>query len=181
MNFVLDSIWQKSSSGNVSGVFSRIDMDAIGLFGHSMGGATAAALGRERDEIDAVIVLDGTMMGETLSYPASGREFLATPYPKPILNLFNEAHGSQAAVLGDTYPNTYMHTLSEQSYQVVVADSGHLNFTDLPLVSPLLAGLLGTGSVDAAECMQTTNALTLEFFDTFVKHRPSEIARVRYL
>lgn len=41
-----------------------VDEDKIGLMGHSMGGASSVQLGRERDDIDAVIDLEGTMAGE---------------------------------------------------------------------------------------------------------------------
>lgn len=179
MEFVLDTILTSVADPASEGVFNRIDGNAIGLLGHSMGGATAAEVGRERNEIDAVIVLDGTMMGETIAYSAGEGTFDSEPYPKAILNIFNEDHADQARILGSAYPNTFMHGNSDNSYQVTVKGSGHLNFTDLPLVSPLLAGLLGTGTVDPVYCMQTTNALVLEFFDCHVKKENLEIARER--
>jgi dienelactone hydrolase len=179
MEFVLDTVLTNVETTDTEGVFSKIDDNAIGLLGHSMGGATAAEVGRERKEIDAVIVLDGTMMGETVAYSAGEGTFDREPYPKAILNIFNEDHADQASRLGSSYPNTFMHGNSDNSYQVTVKGSGHLNFTDLPLVSPLLAGLLGTGTVDPVYCMQTTNTLVLEFFDRYVKGEKLEIARER--
>jgi hypothetical protein len=44
-----------------------------------------------------------------------------------------------------------------------------MNFTDLPLFSPALAGILGTGSVDAGKCVDQVNAIVLHFFDSFLK------------
>ena len=37
------------------------DVDKVGLVGHSMGGATSVGQGRVRDEVGAVVDLDGTM------------------------------------------------------------------------------------------------------------------------
>ena len=179
MHFVLDTINEKATDSSTAGVFTRIQTDAIGVIGHSMGGATAAAIGRSRKDIDAVIVLDGTMMGETGAYVDAKESYIETAYPKPILNVFNEDHFIQEQELGNQYSNTYMHQNAENSYQVVVKGSGHLNFTDLPLVSPFLASLLGTGPVDATYCIETTNALVLEFFDAFLKGENQEIARQR--
>ncbi len=179
MNFVLDTILEKVYAEPTEGVFNRIADDSIGVMGHSMGGATAAAIGRERSEVDAVVVLDGTMMGETIGYSDGVEQFELLAYPKTILNVFNEDHADQAKALGDSYSNTYMHNRSDLSYQTVVMGSGHLNFTDLPLISPVLANLLGTGTVDAEYCMQVTNSLVLEFFDQTLKGMGMAIARER--
>lgn len=181
MRFVLRTILEKSGELSSSEVFRHIDRNAIGVLGHSMGGATAAALGREREEVDAVIVLDGTMMGETVGYRDGREYYIDEQYPKPILNIFNEEHGRQAATLGDSYPNSFMHARSPQSYQVVVEGTGHLNFTDLPLVSPFLGRLLGTGDLDPAYAMKTTNALVLEFFDRYLKYSDTVIQTERQL
>ena len=179
MNFVLDTILENVHAEPTEGVFTHIADDSIGVMGHSMGGATAAAIGRERSEVDAVVVLDGTMMGETIGYSDGVEQFELQMYPKTILNVFNEDHAKQAEELGDSYSNTYMHNRSDLSHQVVVMGSGHLNFTDLPLVSPVLANLLGTGTVDAGYCMDLTNSLVLEFFDQTLKGKGPTVARER--
>ena len=44
-----------------------------------------------------------------------------------------------------------------------------MDFTDLPLFSPVLAGNLGTGSVDNGEMIDTLNALVLDFLDCYLK------------
>jgi hypothetical protein len=45
-----------------------------------------------------------------------------------------------------------------------------MNFTDLPLISPFLADMLGTGSVDAGECIDTMNGIILRFYDCYLKN-----------
>jgi dienelactone hydrolase len=62
-HFVLERILEEASSAEKGTVFSLIDCENIGLMGHSLGGATSAEIGRLRPDIDAVIVLDGTMLG----------------------------------------------------------------------------------------------------------------------
>ena len=63
MNFVLDTLLAKvSQSGKAP--YDRIDTGKIGVFGHSLGGATAVAAGRERSDISAVIDIEGTMLAE---------------------------------------------------------------------------------------------------------------------
>ena len=44
-----------------------------------------------------------------------------------------------------------------------------MNYTDLPLFSPLLAGLLGTGDVDSEACINKMNEITADFLDYHLK------------
>ncbi|MDE7286031.1 MAG: dienelactone hydrolase family protein, partial [Lachnospiraceae bacterium] len=85
-NFVLDTILSKAEKGE-NGPFRVIDSEKIGLFGHSMGGASSVALGRERDDIDAVIDLEGTMLGEYVGFENGIELFNQEPYPVPVLDV----------------------------------------------------------------------------------------------
>lgn len=172
MSFVLDYIKNRVSSTSNKEVFNKIDIDHIGLFGHSLGGATSAQVGRFDNDIDAVIVVDGTMLGEEIENP---------PYPKPILNIYNESHYNEA-INDDEYPNNFACRNAEESYEVVVKGSGHMNFTDLPMVSPFLSTLLETGdsaNIDPRYCIETTNEVILEFFNHYLKNDQVEIAKER--
>jgi hypothetical protein len=51
----------------------------------------------------------------------------------------------------------------------VIRGSGHLNFTDLPLFSPALARMLGTGDADSRYCIETMNRILLDFFNYTLK------------
>ncbi len=53
--------------------------------------------------------------------------------------------------------------------EVIFEDAGHLNFTDLPVFSPVLAKMLGVGEVDAKECIDNVNEVVLTFFDYYLK------------
>ena len=179
MKFVLDQIKLQLDFADANPLFRGIDMKHIGAFGHSLGGATSAQIGRKLEEIDAVIVLDGTMMGEIVGIE-DGKEILNdVSYPKPILNFYNESHYEDAMKLKDSYSNTVATKNALDSYQVVIKGSGHLNFTDLPNISPILASLLGTGEVNARSCILTVNETVLEFFDHYLKGSSGEIARER--
>lgn len=169
MDFVIDEIIKNTDIDNTQKQYSLIDIEKIGLFGHSLGGAAAAQLGRERSDIDSAIVVDGTMIGEQIALDDGKRSFNTEPYPIPLLNLFNESHYEDALREGMEYNNIYASTNAIEAYDVVIRGSGHLNFTDLPLFSPTLAKILGTGEVDSRYCIETMNKLTLNFFNHTLK------------
>lgn len=169
MNFVVDSILKNSAKELPEFIYSIINTERIGLSGHSLGGASAAQLGRDRSDVDAVIVIDGTMIGEEIGFE-SGKSILnPEPYPVPLLNLYNDSHYEDALQLGTEYNNISASTHAKRAYDIVIRGSGHLNFTDLPLFSPTLARILGTGDADSRYCIKTMNQVVLEFFDNTLK------------
>lgn len=180
MNFAIDSIkegninnWyiDKDQKEEITKVINLIDTAKIGLIGHSMGGAAAVTCGR-RDDISAVVDLDGTMLGENIGI--NGDEILINeePYHTPLLNLQNQEHHYQAAEAersGEVFSNNVIIKNADTAYCTYFINSGHMDFTDLPLFSPVLARNLGTGTVDNGEMIDTLNALVLDFLDCYLK------------
>ncbi len=171
MNFVLDTILLECENEVTDRFFGNIDPDKIGVIGHSLGGAAAAQIGRERSDIDAAIVLDGTMLGEEIGFENGKVVLNPEPYPIPLLNLYAEDHYTLSKELvGDDYDNHYASNRAICSYDIVFRGAGHLNFTDLPLFSPILANTLGIGAVDPRYCIENTNRIVLTFFDGYLKY-----------
>lgn len=180
MNFVLDTVLANAAAGE-DGPFSRIDPDKIGLFGHSLGGATAVMTGRQRDDIDAVIDLEGTMLGEYTGYENNGYLFRQEPYPIPVLDVNSKAvYEAANSYEGWEYVNFYVGKHARDFREVTFKDAAHLNFTDLPMVSPILARMLGTGEVDAKVCMEHVNEMVLHYFNYYLKDAPELDIREEY-
>ncbi len=148
------------------------DVDKVGLVGHSMGGATSVGQGRIRDEVGAVIDLDGTMFTE-YEYNGDGTyTYIEDPYPVPLLSVDSDQHylsGLETSEQGQKYVNTYVLDNAKISAHTYFKGSGHMNFTDLPLFSPTLASMLGTGDIDAQACIEQTNVIVLAWFDEYLK------------
>ena len=171
-NFVIDTILGECRKNNADALFSIINAEKIGLIGHSLGGASSAQVGRERDDINAVIVLDGTMLGEEEAFENNAVVLNDTPYPIPLLNVYAEDHYTNSKELvGDTYNNFYATKNAILAYETVLKNAGHLNLTDLPLFSPSLAKKLGIGTVDERYCIETMNEVVLEFFNSYLKDK----------
>ncbi len=173
MNFVVDTILEKAAQKE-EGPFASVNTEKIGLMGHSMGGATAVELGRERADIDAVIDLEGTMAGEYVGFENGYEIYEKESYPVPLLDINSRAAREDIDALtkeheGWVYVNDYVGQNAADYREIIFEGAGHLNFTDLPMFSPMLAKLLGVGEVDARECMENVNDVVLTFFDYYLK------------
>ncbi len=150
-------------------VLSLINCDKIGLMGHSMGGSASVSVGRQRNDISAVIDLDGTMLGEEKGYENGEYIFYNEPYPVPVLSIDNEEHHVEGERLGSYYVNNAVINNALDGYNTYFKASGHMNFTDLPLFSPVLAKNLGTGSIDSEHCIRIMNDIVLQFMNQNLK------------
>ena len=186
MNCVLDALEAAGETGalneswflpennpdTVLAVLRHTDMTKIGLMGHSMGGATSVQVGRERSDISAVVDLDGTMLGEQLGVENGSYVINQEPYPIPVLEFANwEQYNDRKEnpELGHLYPNEVLLSHAAESYYVTVRDTLHMDFTDLPLLSPTLGNLFGSGQRSSAETMSIVNGLVLDFFNYSLK------------
>jgi len=185
MNFALDTIIKASkktgdddawfyiddSKEEINDILKCVDIDKIGLMGHSLGGATAVSVGR-REDISAVIDFDGTMLGEEVGLKDGEIIINEEPYDTPILCFDSESHHGDRVIVqetGLTYSNNVILDNAKYGYSTYLEGSAHMNFTDLPLFAPLLAKNLGMGSVDPEYCIDKVNEITLRFFDCYLK------------
>ena len=180
---VLDSVEAAKLSGTVNdawfieneeeksaieSMLAMADVEKIGLMGHSLGGAASVSVGRYRDDVDAVIDLDGTMLGEQIDFADGKYQYEEEPYPVPLFALDSESHYEQGQKYGTLYVNQYVLEHALDAKHEYIAGAAHMNFTDLPLFAPPLAAALGTGTVDATECIETVNAMVLEYMNCYL-------------
>ena len=184
VNFVLDTLegaadnsnfndfWfeDKTAESDVKEVTSHIDTSKIGLTGHSMGGATAVEVGKQRDDIDAVIDIDGTMLGNIKGVKDGKYIIDDTLYEVPLFVLDNAQSKKELEELVDyPYPNITIRDNCTTYYETYFEGTLHMDYTDLPLFSPVLAKMLGSGDVDHEYCSDLLNSLEVEFFDCYLK------------
>ena len=186
MNYVVDEMKAAAQAGTadeswfisggdgeaIQSVLRMTDISRIGLMGHSMGGATAVALGRERSDIAAVIDLDGTMLGEY--YGVENGELLVSeePYSVPVLEFNNwDTYNDRKEYLaqGGRYPNDEVISHAAVGFSITIRDTLHMDYTDLPLLSPTLGHMLGSGERSTEETMTIVNSLVLSFFNCYLK------------
>ena len=58
---------------------------------------------------------------------------------------------------------------ASHGFSTTIRDTLHMDYTDLPLLSPTLGNMLGSGERDTKETMTIVNSLVREFFDCYLK------------
>ncbi len=172
LQFVLDTLLQQADGEKVP--FSMIDREKIGMFGHSLGGAASVEMGRLRSDITAVIDLEGTMLGEFNGFENGFITYDSEPYPIPILDVNGDRVKEDVKEQQSEYPdlvyvNDYLGSRATAYKSVIFEGTGHLNYTDLPIISPPLARLLGVGEVDPKTCIGHVNEMVQIYFDYYLK------------
>ena len=144
----------------------------IGVFGHSLGGSTAAAVARERNDIDAVVNLDASLLGELIGYEEGEYVMNEETYTFPLLNIYSDDVWGHMEEAPQYYPNLLLVSDTPADvYNVNFEGTKHMSLTGLPLFSPILAYMLqgGKAKIDENYCIDTMNSIILEFFDCYLK------------
>jgi dienelactone hydrolase len=158
--FVLDRL-QSGNEGQFSG---HLDMNNVGAFGHSFGGASSTNLLGLDPRVKAAVNLDGwTFQGldhrttEPLLIVYEGTA--AVPHPET---------GVEGTL--DTTDNAAVNgSLKEYGgYRAYAAGALHLDFTDQTLFSPLRS-LTFTGPIQGERIREITRGLVLGFFNQTLK------------
>jgi dienelactone hydrolase len=171
MNFVIDTILTKAQNDKGL-VYSLIDPEKIGVFGHSMGGAASVWLGKERKDIRAVVNIDAPFFSE-LIYKKEIDDYVASDeaFTTPLLNIYSDDVWDQLETNSTYVANKTNNEQFKNAFTVHIKGAKHLSLTDLPLFSPILANILqgGTAGIDNYYSIETTNELIVKFFDYQLK------------
>ncbi|HBU81010.1 MAG TPA: alpha/beta hydrolase [Paenibacillus sp.] len=183
MDFVMDTILEQAEQKKDS-VYERIDTQKIGVFGHSMGGTASVALSRERDDIDAVVNIDGPFFSE-LVYDKVMNELTSKSeaFTIPLLNVYSDDVWIQLDSSSTYIANRISNENFKGAHNVHFKGAKHLSLTDLPLFSPILTNLLQEGrkaDIDKYYVIETQNELILRFFDYVLKNQGQFAPKATY-
>jgi dienelactone hydrolase len=170
MSFALDQL-ERLDASDVPGKFSgRLDLDRVGVFGHSLGGATALQFCHNDARCKAGIDVDGAPLGSVI----------AEGVTQPFLFLLGD-HGNEPDA--ETRPvqanirSIYDRLPGDRRLEIAIRGANHYRFGDgAVLQAPLLASALhsiGILRLDGRRQVAVTTHYVSTFFDVYLKGAPA--------
>jgi hypothetical protein len=171
-----------------------LDLTRTGMFGHSLGGATAAEAMATDRRILAGIDLDGTIIVSSLPAPGNqasltlAKRLAATVArnigDRPFMIMTHAGHGPR----DDVTLEGFWATLKGWRLLLTLTQSGHYSFTDdeeflsqlvqAGIIPPSLASQAVTptiGTIDPARAVAAERAYIGAFFDRHLRHRATSL------
>ena len=166
-HFVLDYLEQLNTVDSSNPFFNKLNLNSVGVFGHSFGGATAAQFCLNDPRCKAGVDLDGAPYGTVIK---SGLN-------KPFMFLLADHRSETDSVSEDIKSNIdqIYHSLPENHYWVYLEGAQHFNFSDLPFQKEFLISRLSgaTGSIGDKRGLRIISSCLLVFFDQYLKGHAS--------
>jgi predicted dienelactone hydrolase len=148
----------------------RLDLARLGVFGHSLGGATAALVCQMDARCKAGIDLDGDLFGDVVQTGLDKPFMVIQSDPGSCSNSDCRSFQHEVQAILRTVPRG-------ASYHLGIKGTEHFNFSDYAVYfSPArVLGLLG--SIDGVRGLQITRTYVRAFFDTYLNKTPSPLLR----
>lgn len=174
MSHVLNQLTMLNGKDPQNLFTGKMDMDKIGIFGHSYGGSTAAQALLDDSRISAGINIDGPLHEPVAS---SGFEqpfmfILDEDYlylsdeEIQYTNITPEEFQKYHDKIMDLADFHYREGIKGDTFMLTFIAGDHYTFTDFPYLSPLLSW-----NIDVNQFHQVMNGYILAFFDYYVKDK----------
>lgn len=156
--------------------YGRMDLEHVGVFGHSRGGFAAPHACRSDRRFRACVNLDGweltpQVMDSGIAQPYMHVEEIAPWDPPPSDSELVVAKQTRAQAdeeirnMREAREATFSR-MTAGALLVVVAGAKHVSFTDQPLIAPELYRDI---NIDARRALEITNTYLLAFFTQYLK------------
>ena len=155
IGFVLDILDQMNGDDPEHGLTGLLDLEKVGIFGHSTGGgATVEFCGRD-PRCKAGFGMDVYLkpVSETV---------LDMGLQQPFLFMFSEAWSSDSN--WQLFNKLYLN--SDDASVMTIMGTAHYDFSDLPILSPIADQLGLKGPLNGKRVVEITSVYPLAFFDS---------------
>ena len=202
VQFVLNKL-NVLANDKSSKFYKRLNLEKIGMFGQSAGGSITIQACRREPRIKAGVNLDGSLLGSEETNPTGpvnkplmfilAREttkMFDGPMDKKTRKVFNVSSPKEERMVRERYLDgikKVCRSFKQDSYIFVLDGAGHLDLTNTtllkhasPLGKPLIKlgvmqGGLGMSSIDGFRANEIVCTYLVNFFDKYLKGKPSEL------
>ena len=165
ISYALDTLQEWNAldpAGNFTGV---MQMDRVGVFGHSTGGGATIEFCGTDDRCTAGLTLDAFMRPVSLDVLNRGTT-------QPFFYMFSELWPFER---NTELFDRYYGQVDPANEAVTILGASHFDFTDMPALSPLAARLNLKGPINGKRVQQIINRYTVAYFDRELKGIPSAL------
>jgi dienelactone hydrolase len=169
-NFVVSQL-QGLNAADPSGKFTgRLDMQRLGMFGHSFGGAQALQFCHDDSRCKAGIDIDGAPYGSVV------QEGLKQPFMFILSDHSHDLPDSASGQIHANFQSIYDRLPNGRSF-ITIRGANHFSFSDQMLLkSHYVIGLLrlfGFGRLEGRRGLTITADYVHTFFDVYLKDAPA--------
>lgn len=167
MSFVLDQLsdWDREA-GNP--FFQKLDLERVGVYGHSTGGGAAIEFCGKDSRCKAVLGMDPFMR------PVSA-EVIENGVAQPSFFMFSQSWADLADSKNNRLFNQFYSKVSDSKGAISIDGTKHYDFSDLPLLSPIAPQLGLKGPLNGQRVTEIINSYLLGFFELELNNRPSDL------
>jgi dienelactone hydrolase len=168
--FVVSQLEQLNAADPSDKLTGRLDMQRLGMFGHSFGGATALQFCHDHPRCKAGIDIDGAPYGNVV------QEGLKQPFLFILSDHSRELADPASRQIHADFESIYDRLPSGRLF-ITIRGANHFSFSDQMLVkSHYVIGmmrLLGVGGLEGRRGLAITAEYVHTFFDVYLKDAPA--------
>lgn len=167
ISYVLDFM-QKENLDPASPFFTAVDLDKVGVFGHSTGGGAAIQFCGTDTRCTSVLGMDPFMT------PVS-EQVLENGFARPAFFMFSQGWMDDAnSKNNQLFAQLYEH-LDPSTRVIGIQGTKHFDFSDLPMLSPIAPQLGLKGPLNGNRVTEIVDNHLVDFFDLTLKGQPTDL------
>ena len=167
MAFVLDQ-FQGFDEDAGSLFFQKLDMERIGVYGHSTGGGAAIQFCGTDSRCKAVLGMDPFMRPVSV-------EVIENGLSQPAFFMFSQGWADLVDSKNNQLFNQFYPNVSNSKGAISIDGTKHYDFSDLPLLSPIAPQLGLKGPLSGKRVTEIVNAYLIDFFEMTLSNKPSTL------
>ena len=177
VSFTLDRLADLNRADSNRILTGRLDLQRVGTFGVSLGGIVVGEACRTEPRLRACLVMDAPMPTAVVEAGLQQPSMWITRDAAGMRFERQRAGGWTEAQIEahQTTMRAVYERLPGAGYFVQVAGTFHLNFTDIPIWTPLASRLGFSGPINAQRAHDIVNAYSLAFFDRHLSGRQAKL------